>query len=187
MESARASRRRLLQARVNDDQYGSRENRLSSKRFKNSWGYRSVDRVRGRLDDDADYDDQDEEDEEGDIEESGVGEETGDKAEDDEEEDDEETIGLRGTAKGRWSPKKRARETRADYAAITFEGKQEVDEPERNKAVKIRSVMDDCDEDSTEPLQYYDYESRGNPISEVRIVFAMKLATLNILFYFLGI
>lgn len=38
-----------------------------------------------------------------------------------------------------------------------FEGKQEVNEPERKGSMKIRSVTEDCEDESTEPLQYYDY------------------------------
>lgn len=38
-----------------------------------------------------------------------------------------------------------------------IEGKREVGEPNREGAMQIASAEDDCDDDSTEPLQYYDY------------------------------
>lgn len=52
-------------------------------------------------------------------------------------------------------PGKRAHKPRSDYAAI--EGKREVGEPNREGAMQIASAEDDCDDDTTEPLQYYDY------------------------------
>ncbi|OAD57333.1 hypothetical protein WN48_02259 [Eufriesea mexicana] len=77
-------------------------------------------------------------------------------------------IGHRGSAKGRRSPRKHTRETRSDYAAIAFEGKQEVDEPERKGPMEIRSATEECEDDSTEPLRYYDYENEDFVAGRVR-------------------
>ncbi|XP_076232915.1 uncharacterized protein LOC143178264 isoform X2 [Calliopsis andreniformis] len=154
-ESVRSSRRRLLQAYNRKEAYGVRENRLADD-LGNGRGYRSV--PRNRIDDDTDYDEDEEEEEEND---ETAGAAQGDKEEEDEveddDEDDEETIGLRDSARGRWSPRKRTQEERSDYAAIALEGKPEVNELGKNEAMEIRSVTEDCEEDTTEPLQYYDY------------------------------
>ncbi|XP_068969665.1 uncharacterized protein [Bombus flavifrons] len=169
-ESARAIQRNLLYAHAADheDEYVLRENRLANKNFKRNRGNRSV--LRSRLGDDADYANQDEDDdgndsdnddddEEGIDNKSGVDDEKGDENDEDEEDEEnrDEMIGLKGSAKGRRSPRKHIREARFDYAAIAFEGKQEINEPERKGSMKIRSVTEDCEDDSTEPLQYYDY------------------------------
>ncbi|XP_017756780.1 PREDICTED: uncharacterized protein LOC108548381 [Eufriesea mexicana] len=194
-ESARVVKRNLLQAASADqeEEYVLRENRLANKNFKGIHGYRSV--LRSRLGDDADYSGQNEDDDEDDDEEgdekSGPGDGKADE-DDEEEEDDEnsdensdETIGHRGSAKGRRSPRKHTRETRSDYAAIAFEGKQEVDEPERKGPMEIRSATEECEDDSTEPLRYYDYESARGTSLAFRTGLALELVVLGILFWFL--
>ncbi|CAL7946952.1 unnamed protein product [Xylocopa violacea] len=196
-KSVRAARRHLLQARhgdqEEDDEYGPRENRLANENFKDIRGYRSV--LRSRFRDDAeerqdendDDDDDDDEDEDGNDDEGGLGGERDDEGDEEDEEDEEdadETIGLRGSAKGRRSPRKRIQEARPDYAAIAFEGKHEVDELARKGPVEIRSVTEDCEEDTTEPLLYYDYESGGTTLYDLRIGLALKLAALSVLVWF---
>ncbi|KAK9304945.1 hypothetical protein QLX08_003877 [Tetragonisca angustula] len=194
-ESARVARRNLLQAPATDQQNGYVlcENRLANKNFKCNRGYRSV--RRSRLGDDAGYtnededdDDYDDEDEDEDEEEDEDDDENFDEDDEDEEDDEEnndETIGLRGSAKGRRSPRKYIREARSDYAVNALEGKQEVDEPEKKGFIEIRSVEDDCEDETTEPLQYYDYESGGNISSDLhRVGLILELIALSVLFWF---
>ncbi|KOX80069.1 hypothetical protein WN51_06484 [Melipona quadrifasciata] len=188
-ESARVARRNLLQtfATYRQNGYVSCENRLANKNFKCNRGYRSI--LRSRLGDDAytneneddndDYDDDDEE-EEGDDDEN-----FDDDEDEEDEEDNDETIGLLRSAKGRRSPGKYIREARSDYAVNALEGKQEVDEPEKKGFVEIRSVKKDCEDESTEPLQYYEYESGGNISSDVhRVELILELIIMSILFWF---
>lgn len=47
-----------------------------------------------------------------------------------------------------------------------LEGKQEVDEPEKKGFIENRSVKEDCEDGSTEPLQYYDYGEKTSPGEE---------------------
>ncbi|XP_076387542.1 uncharacterized protein LOC100883287 isoform X2 [Megachile rotundata] len=181
-ESVLPAKRHLLQAysRRSVQEHESCKNRPSKENFKHNRRYRSI--LRSRLNDDANYDQlQEEEDEEdeGRDEDYGDNDERADDEED--EEDEDETIGLRGSAKGRRSPGKRIRETKSDYAAVVFEGRPEVDELEM-APTEIGS--EDCDDETTEPLQYYDYDSGVNTFFNIQLTFALKLVTLNIVLWF---
>ncbi|XP_076378546.1 uncharacterized protein LOC117217967 [Megalopta genalis] len=180
-ESVRPSQRRLLRVYRSNMEYELRENRSANKKLKKAGGHR-------RSDDDSDYGNEDDEDEEEGEENNRTSDDTnvGDDEEDDNDEydDDEEEIGLGGPSTGRRGPGKRARKPRSDHAAFAFEGKREVDEPEREGTAPVEDDCDD-DDDTTEPLQYYDYDSGGNRPREVRAKFATPLITLNILLPFI--
>ncbi|XP_034188453.2 uncharacterized protein LOC117608051 isoform X2 [Osmia lignaria lignaria] len=185
-ESVRAGKRHLLQAYSHRSmlEYESRENRPSNENLKNERGYRSL--LRSRLNGDAGYDAQvqeedNEEDEEKDEDNTDYDEKADDEEEDEEEGD--ETIGFRGSAKGRRSPRKHIREAKSDYGTVGHEGRPEVDELEK-APMEIRSVTEECDDDTTEPLQYYDYDAGGNAVLNIRAAFALKLVTVNILLWF---
>ncbi|CAK9809373.1 hypothetical protein ANTPLA_LOCUS6146 [Anthophora plagiata] len=195
LKSVRVTQRHLLQAHKayqeekeeeeEEDEYGLRENRLENKNLKGIHGYRSV--LRNHLsDDDMEQDeDDDDDDEEVNDEENGISKEGSDeKTDDDDEDEDDGTIGLRGFAKGRRSPRKHIRETRSDYVTMAFEGKPEVNEFAKMGPMGIRSVTEECEDDTTEPLQYYDYESSGSTSPILEIELGMKLVALSILFWF---
>ncbi|XP_015439282.1 PREDICTED: uncharacterized protein LOC107194207 [Dufourea novaeangliae] len=152
-ESMKPSQRRLLRVYSPGDEYGLRDNWITGENLKKNRGYRPD--VRSRFDDDFDYNNDDEDEENGNSRESSIV--NGAK------------IGLGSLAKGRWSPRKRIREARSDYAAIAFEGKRKVGEFDREGAMQIASADEDCDDDSTEPLRYYDYDSGGNTFCELQI------------------
>ncbi|XP_031365287.1 nuclear polyadenylated RNA-binding protein 3-like isoform X1 [Apis dorsata] len=183
-DSVRIPRRNLLQVHSaeQEDDYVVRENRLENNNFKDERGYRSV--LRRRSGDEANYRNQDEEDDLEDEDEDGDDEKrvffaVARPDDDDDDDDDDEDTARSGseTPKGR-----RIEEARSDYAAIAFEGKPEVDELQRNGHVQIRAAADDeeCEDEATEILQYYDYESTGGTI---QIGLALELVALSILFY----
>ncbi|XP_017796174.1 PREDICTED: uncharacterized protein LOC108577522 [Habropoda laboriosa] len=187
IESVQAAQRHLLQASKayeEEDEYGLRENSLENKNFKGIHGYRTV--LRSRLGDDdieQEEDDDDDDDEEVNDEESGGMSKEG--SDEDDEDEDDGTIGVRDVAKGRPSLRKRIRERRPDYATMAFEGKPEVNELEKMMGpMEIRSVTEECEDDSTEPLQYYDYESGGSTSPNLQTELGMKLVALSILFWF---
>ncbi|XP_076285475.1 uncharacterized protein LOC143211562 isoform X2 [Lasioglossum baleicum] len=162
-ESVRPSqRRRLLRVYRANEEYELRENRSPNKNLKNTGGYHP--NARGRLDDYSDYtEEDDDDDDDGSSDDSNVGDE-GDGYEAEEEYEDEEEI-----SKGRRRPRKQARVPRSDHKAIAFESKREVNEPEREGAMQIASAEDDCEDDTTEPLIYYDYGEETSPAAELRL------------------
>ncbi|KZC05883.1 hypothetical protein WN55_06672 [Dufourea novaeangliae] len=159
-ESMKPSQRRLLRVYSPGDEYGLRDNWITGENLKKNRGYRPD--VRSRFDDDFDYNNDDEDEENGNSRESSivngakvaaVGEDDDDNDDDDDKDDDEDE----DEEEVNQSESKRIREARSDYAAIAFEGKRKVGEFDREGAMQIASADEDCDDDSTEPLRYYDY------------------------------
>ncbi|XP_026666760.1 uncharacterized protein LOC108632963 [Ceratina calcarata] len=190
-ETVRGARRQLLQVYDADQEedYGLRENRLANKKFRGARRYQHVQKNRlnneANVGQDEDEDEDDDEDEGNDEDESSVSDDRPDEDEDDEDEEEkDEMIRLRGSAMGRQSPRNHIREARLDHSTIAIEGTPEVDEPERKGSMKIRAVTEECEDDSTERLQYYDYYESGRSTSfDLRIGLVLNLTAMSILFW----
>ncbi|XP_012224018.1 39 kDa FK506-binding nuclear protein-like [Linepithema humile] len=133
-----------------------------------------------RNEEDENEDEEEEEEEDEGDEENKINDETVDDETDEQEENEEETVAAPARSGSR------NRELRSGYV---LRGSK-VSECDRQKVVRIRSATEECEDESTEPSQYYEYETEVKNIAsqdgnKCRVAFFAKIFGVSFLILFL--